>query len=244
MNLKTKTESINALILSLIEQKKYFSVSSIRHVLVARHLHHSPTTIKQYLYNLKSRKIIFDAGYGWYSSIDRAFELDTESIEDIVALLKKRFPFLPFSYWSTAQVKYFVHHLMTKFTGFVYTDPDVVPSVTDVLKEHEYDAYQNPTRGEVMKYFTPSLRGVIVRPLITEEPAVNHFAQIEKILVDLFIEKDRVNLMDGSEYERIFRNIILDYRINIPRMLRYAERRHVKKALIGLLKKEKTILAE
>jgi hypothetical protein len=48
----------------------------------------------------------------------------------------------------------------------------------------------------------------------------------------MFLEKDRLRLMDGAEYERIFRNLILSLRINMPRLLRYADRRKVKNVLV------------
>lgn len=59
-----------------------------------------------------------------------------------------------------------------------------------------------------------------------------YYATLEKILVDMFLEKDRLRLMDGAEYERVFRNLILSHRINMPRLLRYADRRKVKHKLV------------
>jgi hypothetical protein len=37
--------------------------------------------------------------------------------------------------------------------------------------------------------------------------------------------------MDEAEYERVFRNLVLSHRINMARLLEYAERRKIEDAL-------------
>jgi hypothetical protein len=53
------------------------------------------------------------------------------------------------------------------------------------------------------------------------EPNNQCFVKIEKILVDLFMGTKKVNLMDIGEYQKIFSNIICNYRINMAEMLDY-----------------------
>jgi hypothetical protein len=80
----------------------------------------------------------------------------------------------------------------------------------------------------VEKYFNAASVSIVIRPRITREPVEGYYAAIEKILIDLFIEKDRLQLMDGSEYQQILHNLISSQRINMGRSLEYAERRKVK----------------
>jgi hypothetical protein len=121
--------------------------------------------------------------------------------------------------------------MMTQYTQFVYADIDAMPSIADYLRDQGYQVYLNPQKLEVEKYFQASPKTVVIRASITREPVDGYYATIEKILVDLFIERDRLLLMDEAEYERVFRNLVLSHRINMARLLEYAERRKIEDAL-------------
>ena len=45
------------------------------------------------------------------------------------------------------------------------------------------------------------------------------------------METKKVNLMDIGEYQKIFSNMICNYRINMAEMLDYAERRKIKEKM-------------
>jgi hypothetical protein len=187
-------------------------------------------------------KSLFDAGRGWYSTIPTPFKPKYESVTAIARLTTKQFPQLQFSLWSSEQLQPFAHHLMGRFTSFLHTESDAIVPVTDFLLKHKYVAYPNPKQVEVEKYVATSDGRIIVRQLITEEPAEGHYATIEKILVDLFLEKDRLFLMDLAEFTRIFENIVFAHRINMGRLLRYAERRKVKTSMLKLLYEHKDLI--
>lgn len=214
-------------IIEYSERKKYFSLSSLKEYLENKELQYSQNSIKQSMHDLKESHIIFDAGRGWYSTIKEDFVLDKDPIKELVKKIRLRFPFLPFSCWSTAQVKYYFHHMLTKFVTMFYTEKDALQPVSDFFYDHDYRVFLNPNKPEVDKFFFIEDKTVVLRPHITEEPVVDHFAEIEKILVDMYLEKDRLYLMDGSEYRRVFNNIVFPKRINIGRLLRYSRRREV-----------------
>jgi hypothetical protein len=225
--MKTETEW-QPFIIEFVEGKKYFSTRAIKEEAAKRKLRYGATTINQYLHNLKAESKVFDAGRGWYSSISQPFKKHTAPVEELATQLIAKFPFLPFSCWSTEQLQGYAHHLIVRFTRFVYTDADSMSSVAEFLNESNYDAHVNPRKGEVERYFTPSSTAVVVRPSVSEEPVDGSYATAEKMLIDLFVEKDKLYLMDGAEYNRIFRNLAFAYRINMARLLRYSDRRKVK----------------
>lgn len=232
------TPELQPFILKFITDKKYFSTGAIKASAARRGLKQSAPTINQYLHNLKSQGKIFDAGRGWYSTISQPYTQNTAPLKELVAQISTKFPFLEFACWSTEQFQGYAHHMMAQFVRFVYTDVDSMSSVAAFLKDKNYDAHLNPRKGEVEKYFTPSQTTVVVRPSVSEEPLDGNYATVEKMLLDLFIEKDKLYLMDRAEYNRIFRNLALAYRVNLARLLRYADRRKVKGAFI------KTVLAD
>lgn len=228
-----KTKTILQIIKEAIDSKKYISVDWLKNTLKEAHHDIRPGTLNQYLYTMKKAGDIYHAGRGWYSTIPDIFHPSTKLVNPIASLIKKKYPLLVFSVWSTEQLQPFAHHLMTNFTRFVCTDFDTMPSIVEFLKDHGYHAYLDPKRKEANKYFDPSLNAVVVRASIKREPVEGIYATVEKILVDLFIEKDQLSLMDGAEYERVFRNLVLSNRINIARLLEYAERRKIKTAFIN-----------
>ncbi len=202
---------------------RYFSREGLRDLTSA----YRPETINRYLVDLGREGIIFGAGRGWYSFVRASFELDRRSVKKIVVILEKKYPLLSFSAWSTEQLKSFAHHMLARFAVFVYADRDAMSGMYDFLKDSGYDVWMNP-RGEVARKFNIAERTVVIRPAISRESSSGHFANIEKLLVDLFVESTALNLMDSDEYFRIFGNVLESGRIDIGAMLNYAKRRKLK----------------
>jgi len=194
--------------------KKYFAEINIKY---------KKDSLNKTIYRLKKERIIYEAGRGWYSTIKKEFVLHTKSVEKIIKLIKKKFPLLEFSCWSTEQIKSYFHHLPSKFVTFVYVDKDFLQSLKDLLTDNGYNVYLNPTKSETAKYVELNKRTIILRSAISyREPKNQNWSKIEKIIVDLFMETKKSNLMDMEEYEKIISNIILNYRINMAIMLNYA----------------------
>jgi hypothetical protein len=126
------------------------------------------------LYRLTESSILFDAGKGWYSTIPTPFKPHYEPVKAIARQVEKQFPQLQFSVWSSEQLQPFAHHLMSRFTTFLYTESDAIIPVTEFLKSQKHTAYSNPKLAEVDKYVAASDRRVIVRQLVTEEPVDGH----------------------------------------------------------------------
>ena len=228
--------------LQTVNSAKYASVDGLRKKLQLRKKKIPSTTLYATLHRFVEAKTIFDAGKGWYSTIQTPFTPKYESVKKITRQLEKQFPQLQYSVWSTEQLQPFAHHLMSRFTTFIYTETDAISSVTEFLQSQQYTVYPNPKQADVEKYVATSDRRIIVRALVTEEPLDGHYATIEKTLIDLFLEKDRLFLMDGAEYKRIFEGIIFSNRINIGRLLRYAARRELKSSVMKLLLEYKSTI--
>lgn len=121
--------------------------------------------------------------------------------------------------------------MQTKFITFVYAEKDHLSAIYNFLKDKEYKAYLNPIKLEIEKTFSIEENTVILRPSISREPTNDKYATIEKILIDLIVELDKLWLMDRSGYKTVFDNIVFTYRIQIPKLFRYGERRKVKEEI-------------
>ncbi|MFH0988476.1 MAG: DUF6577 family protein [bacterium] len=217
-----------------VNSAKYASVEGLRKKLQLRKRKIPSSSLHGTLYRLVESKAVFNAGRGWYSTIATPFTPQYESIKEIARQIEKQFPQLQFSVWSTEQLQSFAHHLMSRFTTFLYTETDAIRSVTEFLQSQQQTVYPNPKQSEVEKYVALSNRRIIVRSLVTKEPVEGHYATIEKILIDLFLEKDRLFLMDSAEYKRIFGNIIFSNRITMGGLFGYASRRNITASLVKL----------
>lgn len=225
-----------------INSAKYASVGGLRKKLQLEKRKIPSSSLHVTLYRLVESKVVFDAGRGWYSTIATPFTAQHESIREIVKRVEKRFPQLQFSIWSTEQLQPFAHHLMGRFTTFLYTETDAISSIAEFLQSQQQTVYPNPKQSEVKKYVSGTSRRIIVRPVVTKEPVEGHYATIEKIIIDLFLEKARMFLMDGAEYKRIFENIIFSSRINMGRLFGYASRRNITASIIKLCTEYKSTI--
>ena len=217
----------NEIIKRLKANQRYFSRGELCKLLFKDYSFIQPRTLNRYLAEFNKEGILYGAGRGWYSFIKQPFELEQQPVKKIVATLDKKYPLLSFSVWSTEQLKSFAHHMLTRFAAFVYTNRDTMSGIYDFLKDAGYDVWLNP-RGNDARKFSIGVKTIVIRPVISRERSSGHFADIEKILVDLFVEAAALNLMDEDECYRIFGNVLASGRADIGALLNYARRRKLK----------------
>ena len=226
--MKPSKRDAKSLLREVLEQRlasrPYVSVVAVRHEVAKAGGKVQPTTLNSYLHELTEAHFIYDAGRGWYSSLATPFTLNCEPVSSLVQQLNMTFPLLEFSCWSTQQVNPYMHHLLGKFVSFVQTDPDGLESVFEFLRDAGYDAHLNPT-GQEKKRFMARQKTVVVRRRISGAPADGHFALIESILVDLYVETKRLGLMDLEEFRGMARRLVASSRIEMSSLVSYAERR-------------------
>lgn len=207
----------------LKRHRRYFSREDLRNLIPEGR----PGTLNRYLVDFNKEGILHGAGRGWYSFVKQPFELDRQPIKKIAAVIEKKYPLLSFAVWSTEQLKSFTHHMLARFVTFVYVDRDAMSGVYDFLKDSGYDVWLNP-RGDDARKFSIGEKTVVIRPAITRERSSGHAADIEKILVDLFVEASILNLMDEDEYYRVMGNVLAAGRVDVGALLNYAQRRKLK----------------
>ncbi len=235
MEITTEKETLKSILFDYAGKRGYVNVDNVRRWLEEQGLSYKPVSVKQELNNLKRIGTLFDAGRGWYSTLPEAYQLNTDAVKEQEKKIAEAFHLLPFSIWTNRQLISHYHHLPTHYVTFVYLESDFLTTVRDYLLGKELPVYMNPHMTEVDKNFDIGRNPFVLRPRITEEPAEGHFATIEKILVDIFIEKDKLYLMDEWEYREIFRSVTERYRINIGRFLRYSQRRKIRSTMEELV---------
>ncbi|HDT12299.1 MAG TPA: hypothetical protein ENO01_01435 [Candidatus Marinimicrobia bacterium] len=222
--------------LAFSEGKKYFSMAMVKTFLDSENLEYAGQTVKQTLNQLTKDKMIFDAGRGWYSTLANEIKINIEPVQPIVDAILTKMPFLPFNCWSTQQLNPFFHHMLGKFIIFIYTEKDFLSTLLDFLVDEGKIAYLNPNQNEIDKSFRLEHETIVLRPSISEEPSWEHYSKIEKILIDFYIESEKLYITQFTEVQTVFENILGRNRINIPTLLRYARRRKVDKNILEIIK--------
>jgi hypothetical protein len=231
----------DAILPALGSQSPYYNIDRVRAALKREKLTCEPETLNRYLHELTQTGFIYDAGRGWYSSIQTPFQLDTAQVEPLVAQLQQQFPLLSFACWSTAQIKGYMHHMLAKFVTFVYVPRDSMDAVAESLQENGCQAFLNPMQKEAAKSFKIGDKTVVVRPAISKEPVTGNFATVEKLLVDLHVESRALSLMDLGEFQRMSGNLVTSGRITVPVLTAYGAIRKV--SLDELFGKEQSIIS-
>jgi len=220
----TNTEAYNKLI-KYCEGKNYLSLEQIYGFLSDQGYSYSIDTIKKYLHNLKQSVLIFTAGRGFYSKIKNEFQPTPNDLNELIELIKTKYPLITFSIWSTKLLSPFFHHTQNQFYIFLYADKDSLIFLRDFLIENNFKAYLNPSIND--KNIVLQNNTVILRDYITRSKEENNISSIEKILVDFLIESEKLNLIDFAEYEKLFEAVITGYRLNISYLIDYSGRRKV-----------------
>jgi len=227
--------TIKESIIDYAKDKYYFHINDLKKYFTEKGNKFEEDSLKKYLYFLKKNEVIYPAGRGWYSNIQKEFELNIEPTKKIKKLLIEKFPLLEFSCWSTEQLKGFFHHLPSQFVTFIYTDKDFLSTLRDFLTENYYNIYLNPSKIEAEKFIELKTKTIILRPSVSSRISKEkNLTKIEKILVDLFMEMKKISLIDKDEYIKIVSNIILNYRISTAEMLDYAHNRKIKDEIKNL----------
>lgn len=211
---------------ALAESNAYFSQMAVVERLDQLDIEVPDDTLRTYLSEAMRTGVIHDAGRGWYSRLSEPFALDTKPLAPLLKLVKKDFPLLDVSAWSTAQVNAYAQHLLSTHTTFLYVEADALPTLADRLQDRGWKVYSNPSPGEAEQRFRPGDKTVVLRPALSKQPeGEGGAAPIEKLLVDLLAEAARLRLMDASEAQTVIANVAQAGRIPVAALLGYARRR-------------------
>ena len=207
----------------------YFSYDAVKtHLAKVAETKVPDSTLKTYLSQFVGSGVLFDAGKGWYSNLPDRLELSFEPVQKITELLSEQFPLLDVSCWSTEQINPFMHHLLSRFVTFVYTDPDALETVGDALSDAGHTVLVNPGKSEIEKFYGKIEQPVILRAAGSKEPAaVSGIAPPEKLLVDLLLENNKFFIMEPAEAENVMHAAIRSGRVNFAALLSYAKRKRV-----------------
>jgi hypothetical protein len=224
----TKSILLSKLVSECGPSTPYIVISDVKSGLRKEGIDITDGTLRQYMSEAMAKGVVHNAGQGWYSSISEPFNLDLKPVRATIQRMQKAFPLLDFSCWSTQQINSYMHHILNKFVTFIYMDADLIPSVYDELRGWKgFHVYRNPLSADA-EHFRIDEKTIVLRPETSEAPTsdVPHAAPIEKLLVDLAIEVEKLGFIGKGEFKEMAWRAVTSGRVSMATLLRYARRCH------------------
>ena len=115
------------LVREYIKKHRYFSLSQL-----AADANLKKKLVKDYLFQLKGEKIVYDAGYGFFSTVAEEFPFESpRRLEAIRQDIRRKYPLIDFLIWDTKYFAPIYHHTQTHHITFVEVGIDAVYPVYD-----------------------------------------------------------------------------------------------------------------
>ncbi len=195
------------------------------------------TTFNWRVYDLIQKGILSRVGRGEFSVANK-INFIPQINEDLIfyySKIRSHFPYVNVCVWDTSWLNKFMLHQTSVNYLLLEVEKEVVDPVFYFLKEMANNIFVEPTLDILIKYASNNKHSIIVKSLVSEAPIQEiqgiNTVTIEKILVDVFCDKDLFFANQGSELENIFSEIFNNYTVNKNRLYRYASRRQKKENL-------------
>lgn len=196
------------------------------------------STFRWRISQLKEKKVITQISQDKFSlSYKPVFKPKIEDYEKKIYLrLEKQFPGLKQCIWSTKAINEFMLHLPGKSIIVLQVEKDGIEPVFDFLKSQNFGkVYIQPEEKEIERYIFETEKSIALQQLTSRAP-LQKFSKvytitIEKMIVDLFSDKNLFSVFQGSELAHIINNAYQRYSINFTTLFHYAGRRRKEKDL-------------
>ena len=201
-------------------------------------------TMQQSKYDLQKKLdqgTIVRTGWNQYSANAEkkrySYSYSAESNE-IVAAIERNYYDLEFRIFELSQLNQFVNHLLVHNAIFVSVENEMVDFVFGTLnKKYPGRVLLKPSLELYYRYQQDN--EIIVIRLPSEAPKGfdrSWETRLEKILVDVLVDKLIGGIVPDGEKQRIIDGIYSDYLVDETTMIRYAKRKGAEKKLRTALK--------
>lgn len=232
-----------ASILSHLPTNEVFNKKTFREAVHSIYPDCSEASINWMLVTLRKQGRLASAGTGKYYRIAQDMPAKkqysyphSQDYLDIEKRITDAYPLVNFQMWELIQMNDFVNHQIAKNVIIIEVEAMLVDTVYELLHERYPYAMIQPTADIFYKQRAPET-DIVVQKLLTEAPSpdAKHSCSIEKLMIDLLSKKLSGNLIERSEYPRIYEDIFQKYLIDETKMFRYAKRRHLYESLLSFI---------
>ena len=165
----------------------------------------------------------------------------SETAQELLAIMKKRFPLLSYRVWELSWLNEFLNHLIARNLICLDVEKDGCEYVFESLKaEYNGKLLLAPNADQLHRYAEHDT--IIINRLVTEAPFIKENSPevpLEKIIVDLLANKAVRSTIHAGEIPNIIVDMVEKYTVDRTKLLRYASRRSKKDELSIILESVK-----
>lgn len=229
-------------IIEKLKDKASFSRLDLYEIMLSQNKETSTSRANHMLDRLIKDGYVKKVGRNMYraGSNEREYSFPhSEQAKKIAKEIQDAHPYLDFRLFELVQLNEFVNHQLANNIIFVSAEGELEGDVFNSLwDKHQGGVLLKPDKDEIFRYMTDDM--IVILKLPTESPkGIEYFwdTRLEKMLVDIAVDKLMRGIVYSGEYPMIFEDAIEKYIIDKNIMKRYATRR-------GALKKFRTFLKE
>lgn len=235
-----KKKIVQDVLVSYLKKNRTIDTSTLLELLAAQEKDIKLTSIRWYLYDFKREGLIADVSRGVYTLQRHDFspDLKLHNIKKVSRKIHSNLPFLKYCIWTTSWLRDLMIHQPATSVTLIEVEAGAENSVFSLLQDDIEGALIKPTTIEIERYVLGSNK-FIIKPLVHDAPITNAqvpIPRIEKILVDLFVEKDLFLPFQGKELVNIYANSFSNFSVNLTTLSAYAERRKKKSDVVEFIK--------
>ena len=151
----------------------------------------------------------------------------SDAASQIADYLSGNYYELNFQIFELIQLNEFMNHQIAHNTIFVYVEQDLSNYVFDsLIRQYPGKTMLKPKLDDYYRYLQDD--EIVINRLPTESPKgfeIPWQSRLEKILVDITVDKLLRHIIPQSEFENIFHNAYERYLLDEKTMIRYAKRK-------------------
>lgn len=218
-------------IFNYLRAREYFTAEELyqRYKLYEPNLNYN--TLKSRIRELKRRNLLIDVKRGIYTVSDKPYFKPgiSKYLKKITSIFKKQYPDISYCTWSTTWLNNFTIHQIISSFNILEVENDVADSIFYNLQDKGYSVFLQPDKDSIDRYVLTKDESLVIIPIISRAPTLIYegttIPSLEKILVDIFCNRELFFFINGDELLNVYRYAYKKYALNFSRMLTYAERR-------------------
>jgi len=237
-------------------QHKVIRKTELRDFYVHQDKELDPNTFRRLLYALEKENVVIKVDPGVYVLNDKKNEVWTKRVsfvpefsaelKSIYAFVQKGFPYTKTILWETRILHDFMIHQPGLNLMIVETEKESTESIFNFLDDQFTGrVFLDPDREIVEKYVLRSANSILILPMISRSPhqRINGIPspRLEKILVDIWSDRDKFFLFHGQELANIYETAFRNFQVSERTLFWYARRRKVEQEIRAFIAQETAI---
>lgn len=226
-------------IINLMRNEEIFNREELRNIIRKINPEYNINNLSSLLESFMQKKLIEKVAKDKYIVVSNKktyiYQL-SEDLKNIQKFLDEQYSDIKFQVWEFSQLNEFLNHLLANKTYIVEVESIFAESFFEILKEKYNKVLLKPTSEEFYRY--AECGTIVVKNLVSESPTDidnPHQLRLEKLLVDLVVDKFTSSLINNSEICEIYEYCLKKYIIDERKLMRYARRRNAQKRIKEIL---------